>query len=44
LRCRFYVYTFLYCGADDAPLSEINIPVSITAARFLRKTSVSLHM
>jgi len=43
LPCRIYVFTFSFCGTDDAHLSEINIPVSITVARFLWKTSVSLH-
>jgi len=33
-----------FCGTDDAHLSEINIPVSKTVARFLWKTSVNLHV
>jgi len=44
LPSRFYVFTFLFCGTDDAHLSEINIPVSITVARFLWKTSVILYV
>jgi len=42
--CRFYAFTFLFCGSEDAHLSEINIPVLKTVARFLWKTSVSLHV
>jgi len=34
----------LFCETDDARLSEINIPVLKTVARFLWKTSVSLHI
>jgi len=44
LPCRFYAFAFLFCGTDDARLREINIPVLITVARFLWKTSVSLHV
>jgi len=44
LPCRFYAFTFLCCGTDDAHLSEINIPVLLTVAKFLLKTSMSLHV
>jgi len=40
----FSFFTFLFCGNDDAHLSEINIPVSVTVVRLLWKTSVSLHV
>jgi len=38
---RFYL---LFCGSEVARLSETNVPVLKTVARFLWKTSVSLHV
>ena len=37
-------FRLLFCGTNNAPLSEINTPVLISAARFLRKTSVRLDV
>ena len=45
LRCRFYVSYLLFCGTDDAPLSEINILVLIHCCRTAaRKSSIGLYV